>query len=173
MHVGRYSVGGKEVGELRAGRIVLMHVGERNAHGVVDRGELWLQLQRSLEFAAALVEAFVPLVVDSMLLKDDGDAAMSGSSLRIRGGDEQPFARDLFSASLYCPVLVAREYACRRHSLQWLSCLAAWRNDSIASQRFPDLSPVECVLVGLEYLRVGWQTRLGRVGFWGVESVDR
>src|SRR4029077_5213121 len=55
VHVGRYSVGGKEVGELRAGRIVLMHVGERNAHGVVDRGELWLQLQRSLQFAAAFV----------------------------------------------------------------------------------------------------------------------
>jgi hypothetical protein len=50
----------------------------------------------------------------SRLLKGDGDAVMSGSSLHIRGGDEQPFAR-ISSASLYCPVLVAREYACRGH----------------------------------------------------------
>jgi len=63
MHVWRYGVRGKEVGKLRAGRIVLMHVGKRHAHGVVDHRKLRFQLQSGFEFAAAFVEALIFLVV--------------------------------------------------------------------------------------------------------------
>ena len=62
-------VAGEKCGELCAGRIILVQVGERYAHCIVNRGKLGLELQRGLEFVAAFVEAFAFLVVDSLPLQ--------------------------------------------------------------------------------------------------------